>query len=199
MKIKKQHRKKTYQHKLNRKRMHLKQKSTGNVKFKVINDAWNHSKSSHRNLKNMGLVNDPNKAIKIPNFKEMKMKQAKKIVNDDESEEEEEVQRPPPAKKEIAEILEKEARAPRARKFMLPKSQVELITYLLDKYGQDYKAMERDKKNYYQETWKQLRQKIKTFMGIPKQYGEYLASKGLLDNEIDEQELKKQAEALVMD
>lgn len=81
----------------------------------------------------------------------------------------------------------------------LPKGQVEFITYLLDKYGHDYKSMERDKKNYYQETWKQLRQKIKTFMGIPKQYGEYLASKGLLDVELDEEELKKQAKALAMD
>lgn len=66
----------------------------------------------------MGLVNDPNKAIPIPNFKEIKMKQARKIVNDNESEEEEEQQRLPAPKKEIAEILEKEARAPRKRKFM---------------------------------------------------------------------------------
>lgn len=36
-------------------------------------------------------------------------------------------------------------------------------------------------------------------MGIPKQYGEYLQARGLLDKEPDEEELKKQAEALVMD
>lgn len=59
--------------------------------------------------------------------------------------------------------------------------------------------MAKDKKNYYQETWKQLRAKIKTFMGIPKQYGEYLKERGLLDKEIDEKELKEQAKALVMD
>lgn len=76
---------------------------------------------------------------------------------------------------------------------------MEFITYLLDKYGHDYKAMAKDKKNYYQETWKQLRAKIKTFMGIPKQYSEYLASKGLLDKDDDEEELKKVAKALVMD
>lgn len=81
----------------------------------------------------------------------------------------------------------------------LPKGQVEFITYLLDKYGHDYKAMERDKKNYYQETWKQLRAKIKTFMGIPKQYGEYLASKGLLDKDDDDEELKKIAKSLIVD
>lgn len=76
---------------------------------------------------------------------------------------------------------------------------MEFITYLLDKYGHDYKAMARDKKNYYQETWKQLRAKIKMFMGIPQQYGEYLNSKGLLDKEENEEELREQAKALIMD
>lgn len=83
--------------------------------------------------------------------------------------------------------------------FRLPKPQVEFLTYLLDKYGHDYKAMEKDKKNYYQETWKQLRAKVKTFMGIPKQYGEYLATRGLLDKEDDDEELKKLAKGLIMD
>lgn len=59
--------------------------------------------------------------------------------------------------------------------------------------------MARDKKNYYQETWKQLRAKIKTFMGVPEQYAEYLAARGLLDKEEDEEALKEQAKALVMD
>lgn len=83
--------------------------------------------------------------------------------------------------------------------YRLPKGQVEFITYLLDKYGHDYKAMAKDKKNYYQETWKQLRAKVRTFMGIPKQYGEYLKTRGLLEKEEDEEEIKKQAKALVMD
>lgn len=83
--------------------------------------------------------------------------------------------------------------------YRLPKGQVEYLTYLLDKYGHDYKAMTKDKKNVYQETWKQIRAKIKTFMGIPKQYGEYLRARGLLDKEIDEEDLKEQAKALVMD
>lgn len=59
--------------------------------------------------------------------------------------------------------------------------------------------MARDKKNYYQETWKQLRAKIKTFMGIPKQYGEYLKARGLLDKELDDEEMKKLAKGLVDD
>jgi hypothetical protein len=39
--------------------------------------------------------------------------------------------------------------------------------------------MAKDPKNYYQETWKQIRAKIKTFKGIPEQYNEYLKRKGL--------------------
>lgn len=198
MKIKKQHRKKKYLHKLNRKRMHSKQKSTGEVICKPIKDAWDFKKSSLRNMTEMGLANDPNKVLKIPNFKQEKVKMAKKIVNQDDSDNDVEEETLPVVKKEVVEILEKEAKAPRPRRFMLPKPQVEFITYLLDKYGHDYKAMALDKKNYYQETWKQLRAKVKTFMGIPKQYSEYLASRGLLDKE-DDEELKRQAKALIMD
>ncbi|KAJ2951028.1 hypothetical protein O0L34_g5401 [Tuta absoluta] len=199
MKIKKVHRKKKYLHKLNRKRMHRKQKSTGEVQCEAIKEAWDPKKSSLRNLKEMGLANDPNKAIKIPSHKQEELKRAKKMINLGESDEEEEEETKIVAKSEVIEKLEKEARAPRKRRFMLPKGQVEFITYLLDKYGHDYKAMERDKKNFYQETWKQLRAKIKTFMGIPKQYGEYLKARGLLDKEEDEEELKEQAKALIMD
>ncbi|XP_041980188.1 nucleolar protein 16 [Aricia agestis] len=201
MKVKKQHRKKKYLHKLNRKRMHHKLKSTGTVKSKILKEAWNNKKSSYRNLREMGLANDPNKAIKIPSFKQEKLQIAKKIVkgDDTDSEPEEPVPRRKPPKIAVAKELEKEAKAPRERRFMLPKGQVEFITYLLDKYGHDYKAMARDKKNYYQETWKQLRAKVKTFMGIPKQYGEYLESRGLLDKEDDEEKLKQDVKNLIMD
>jgi ubiquinone biosynthesis protein COQ9 len=38
-------------------------------------------------------------------------------------------------------------------------------------------AMARDPKNYYQETWKQIRNKIKKFKNIPEQYDKYLESR----------------------
>lgn len=65
----------------------------------------------------MGLAHDPNKIIKIPNFKQNQLKMAQKMVNENESEEEEEVLKIVP-KKEVVEKLEKEARAPRERRFM---------------------------------------------------------------------------------
>lgn len=88
---------------------------------KPIKDAWDFKKSSLRNMKEMGLANDPNKVIKISNFKQDKVKLAKKIVNqeslDDDDDDDEELVQPIP-KKEVVEILEKEARAPRPRRFM---------------------------------------------------------------------------------
>lgn len=84
----------------------------------VIKDAWDDKKSSFKNLADMGLANDPNKVIKIPNFKQEKLKQAKEIVSKGEIEQIEEETTPLPVKKEVAEILEKEAKAPRERRFM---------------------------------------------------------------------------------
>lgn len=82
-----------------------------------MKDEWDHKKSTLRNLKEMGLANDPNKALKIPNFKQEQLKKAKKMVNDGESESEEELIKIVP-KIEIVQKLEKEAKAPRERRFM---------------------------------------------------------------------------------
>lgn len=67
----------------------------------------------------MGLANDPNKAISIPNFKQEQLQKAKQIVNGDDIEIEEEIKvRRKPRKIAVAEALEKEAKAPRERRFM---------------------------------------------------------------------------------
>lgn len=66
----------------------------------------------------MGLANDPNKAIKIPSYKEEQLKKAKKIVNPEESESEEpKLVKSKPRKNAVVEKLEQEAHAPRERRF----------------------------------------------------------------------------------
>lgn len=128
----------------------------------------------------MGLSADPNKTIKIPSNK------IKLNTSSNQHKEWEEVELKAPPKSNrlfVAETLESIAKAPRPRLFRLPKSQVEWITYLMDKYGKDYRAMSSDRKNYKQETWKQIRAKIKRFKSIPEQYNVYLKSKGLTGEE----------------
>lgn len=85
---------------------------------KAIKEVWDHKKTTLRNLKEMGLANDPNKAIKIPNFKKQQLKRAKQMVNQDDSESEDEVVHRKPLKMEVVEKLEKEAKAPKERRFM---------------------------------------------------------------------------------
>lgn len=120
----------------------------------------------------MGLSYDPNKTIKIPNSK--KDFKASLFSNGIDWNETFTEEQPSKEKLHVAQLLEADAKAPRKRRFQLPKSQVEWITYLMKKYGKDYKAMARDNKNYYQETWKQIRQKIVRFKKIPEQYNKYL-------------------------
>lgn len=130
----------------------------------------------------MGLAYDPNEALKIPNTKKEIIENVTKWQIDDvvnKSRNENEDVEMVPEKIHVAEKLEAEAKAPRRRMFRLPNNQVHFLTYLMDKYGEDYKAMALDRKNYNQLTWKQIRAKVKVFKGIPEQYDEYLRNKNV--------------------
>lgn len=133
----------------------------------------------------MGLSYDPNKTIRIPNSKkEMKVS----LLSNENEWDEELVQEcgVGSGKALIAEVLENDAKAPRERKFRLPKSQIEWLTYLMRKHKNNFKAMALDKKNYNQETWKQIRQKIRRFKLIPEQFNEFIKENGPYDYDLDE-------------
>ncbi|CAD6216203.1 GSCOCG00004422001-RA-CDS [Cotesia congregata] len=132
----------------------------------------------------MGLAYDANQLFKVPSNKTQIIKAVKSLESPEEEEEEIQKDRPKSKKpdkkikKNVAMELEAEARAPRERKFRVPQNQVIFVTYMMDKYGEDYEAMARDKKNYYQLTWRQIRKQINVFKGVPEQYAEYLVKKG---------------------
>jgi len=113
-----------------------------------VGDKWSHKRSTEQNLKKMGLV------FNVNDLSEKK--------------------KPSGSLKAVAKELEVEANAPRASGYRLPKNQVEFLTYMLDKYGEDFVAMTRDKKNVAQLTWKQFRTKVNTFKSIPDQFNLFL-------------------------
>lgn len=165
---------------------------------KNIKDAWEHTKSTRHNLDDMGLAYDPNEALKIPNFKkeilsETRLKGMDNSLGPKEDNGVEKVR----SKDHVAKTLEAEAKAPRERCFRLPNQQVQFVTYMMDKYGDDYQAMARDKKNYYQMTWRQIRAKINSFKKVPEQYAEYLLKKGeiVLDDGETLEETRKRVAA----
>merc|ERR1712183_119885 len=58
--------------------------------------------------------------------------------------------------------------------------QVQLITYMMDKHGIDFKAMSRDPRNHYQETPAKLRGMVTKFISIPEHYAPYCKERGLI-------------------
>uniref|UniRef100_U5EUY2 Nucleolar protein 16 n=1 Tax=Corethrella appendiculata TaxID=1370023 RepID=U5EUY2_9DIPT len=179
---------KTYMYNVNRKRLNQKINGTGKIKDPIIKQAFENKKSISKNLDEMGLANDPNKSLGLPNNKKDRLKLKKTLINgfveeDIKQEKLEDCEKFP--KIHVAKTLEEKSKVLRESKFRLPKGQVKWITYCMDKHGFDYKAMSLDRKNYYQETWRQIRAKIKKFLSIPEQCTPYLEKKGFLDNELD--------------
>lgn len=177
-KLRKQRRRKTFAHNVNRRRLRDKIYSVGKIKCKEIDDEWDIQKSVRGNLKEMGLAYDPNQAIgsinKNKDLPHSVWKQKK--VSEDIT----------PSKSFVADKLYEDAKRPRPKGLKLPQGEVEYISYLLDTYGNNYKAMVKDKRNYNQETWRQFRRKIKLFKSITDQYTEYLKSRGLSNIILDE-------------
>jgi hypothetical protein len=95
-------------------------------------------------------------------------------------------------KQHVVDGLEKDAKELRESKFRLPKGQIKFISYLIDKYGLDYKKMVKDFKNYDQSTWRQLRAKCRKFMSIPDHFSKYLSERDLVDIDIDPNDPKWQ-------
>lgn len=63
------------------------------------------------------------------------------------------------------------------KRFLICGDDVLFCTYMMDTYNDNYKAMARDKRNYYQLTPKQIRNKIRSFKRSKTQYQAYLDSK----------------------
>lgn len=89
----------------------------------------------------MGLAYDANEVIAIPNMKQEILEDAKrKVVDESSSDHEDEAMDIIPIKNHVAEALEAEAKAPRERLLNLPKGQAQFLSYLIKKYGEDYKV-----------------------------------------------------------
>ncbi|CRK94886.1 CLUMA_CG008378, isoform A [Clunio marinus] len=184
-------RQKKYNYDKNRKNLKKKLKSTGKIKCPEIKNAMDKRRTLTTNIDDMGLAFDVNKSLGLPNSKRDRIKFVKKLQNgfveedqtDSENENESKTELAP--KHEVVEKLERDAKELRESKFRLPKGQVKFISYLIDKYGLNYKKMVKDHKNYDQETWRQLRAKCRKFMSIPEQFSKYLEERNLVDCEIN--------------
>jgi len=163
--------KKTFQYSKNRRRAWKKLKKLPNIGCDEIKHAWDDRLSLQANLSEMGLSADPNKTLHIPSAKEL-LSSA-----DNENKLEQVVGDKPPQKPYVIDDLETVANTEQPCRMWLAEPEVQYCVYMMERYGEDYKAMARDERNYYQDTPKQIRRKIATFRSIPEQYAAYLRSK----------------------
>lgn len=120
------------------------------------------SKKPKQFFQELGLAEDPNKVIG-------KKKRAK-LAKDPNSIRSNKIKKAPketPATKFVRELEEK-ANKPTKKNFKFGKVMCAELEYYIQKYGDDYQAMARDKKNIYQDSPGQLRQKIIKYNKIHK-------------------------------
>ncbi|XP_058172907.1 nucleolar protein 16 [Anopheles ziemanni] len=179
----------SFDYKCNRKRKGQKARQIGIVRNPEIRQAYNPKLVPAANIEDMGLAYDVNKAVPIRTMKQQMKEmafelQAKaKTIGED-------VPEPAPkrrSKQYVAEALERDAKEFRGTSYRLAKPQVRQITAMIDKHGFNYLAMERDRTNTNQETWRQFRRKIWKFLKITEQSTPYLERKGWLDCDMNDQ------------
>merc|ERR1712181_43593 len=97
-------------------------------------------------------------------------------------------------KTEVVAKLENEAKFEAKQTFRFTPTQVQLITYMMDKHGEDWSAMARDPKNHYQETAAKLRGMVTKFISIPEHYAVYARERGLIEASVKPDEKEEESD-----
>ncbi|KAF6021524.1 NOP16 [Bugula neritina] len=114
-------------------------------------------------MESMGLSFDPNNSVSNGQFNKASAKSSHQV--------------PLQNKEAVRKGLEEKAALPEAFNLRLSEPETQYAIYMMEKYGEDYKAMARDKRNYYQDTPKQIQKKIQKFQKIPDLYDAYKVMK----------------------
>ncbi|KAM4620779.1 nucleolar protein 16 [Polymixia lowei] len=130
-----------------------------------IRNAWNNKKSTTRNLQEMGLAFDPNRALPIK----------KQRILSDEMETDASVSIV--MKPYVLKQLEEEASRPEKDSKTLSSDLMEYVQHMIREHNEDFKAMARDEKNYYQDTPKQIKRKVNEYKRChPEHYAAFMKS-----------------------
>ncbi|XP_073335263.1 nucleolar protein 16 [Pagrus major] len=140
-------------------------KANPRIENKQIRNAWENHKSMARNLGEMGLAFDPNRTLPI--------KKSRLFGDDRETK--------APAglvtKPYILNQLEEEANRPEKDTKTLSADLIEYVQYMVREHKDNYKAMARDEKNYYQDTPKQIKRKINEYRRVhPDHFNNFMDS-----------------------
>ncbi|XP_068600790.1 nucleolar protein 16 isoform X2 [Brachionichthys hirsutus] len=140
-------------------------KSNPRIENAQIRNAWDDRKSVSRNLQDMGLAFDPNRSLPIKKqgllVAERKAGAPVSIVT----------------KPYVLNQMEEEAGRPVKSSKTLSTDLIEYVQHMIREHRENYKAMARDEKNYYQDTPKQIRRKINEYQRChPEHYDAFIGS-----------------------
>ena len=127
-------------------------KAAPRIECSHIRRAWDQTKSVRQNLAEMDLAVDPNRAVPL-------LKRKVKAMEVDVEERPKELVRKP----YVLYDLEAEASLPEKKGNTLSRDLIDYVRYVVENHGENYKAMAQDEKNYYQDTPKQIRNKINVY------------------------------------
>lgn len=166
-KAKKSGKRKKFDYNQDRKKLKKKflKKYNPRIENPQIRNAWDDNKSMARNLQEMGLAFDPNRSLPIKKHRllgeETETRAPTSIVT----------------KPYVLNQLEEEASRPEKDCKTLSSDLIEYAQYMIREHKDNYKAMARDEKNYYQDTPKQIKRKIDEYKRChPEHYGAFISS-----------------------
>lgn len=165
---------KKYQYRANPKRKlnEIKRLFNPAIQCMPVKKAWNNKKGAPANIADMGLVFDLDRDVPVQEKNEHTAVKSPKNKRKE---------KPTEVVQKLKEHVNKRSGKP--VEVRLTNAQVEYATLMLDKYGFDYKAMARDPRNYFQDTWKQIRVKIQLFTSNPRYFVPYARERGMLKPE----------------
>lgn len=155
----------------------------------IIKSNWDESKPVADNLSKMGLVVDPNKIIGIPKPYEGLGLPAPMDIENHSSKGKKKGNKKKKEQNEnpVVKTLEEEAAKEPPKNFNLSPEMSKFAVYMIEKHGDDYEAMQRDKKNIYQLSAGVIKKTIRQFLKIPTNVNSYEKAKELAQKAIEEE------------
>ncbi|XP_074529162.1 nucleolar protein 16 [Halichoeres trimaculatus] len=135
------------------------------IENRQIRNAWDDKKSTASNLLEMGLSFDPNRSLPIKKQKLLRDSKETKVPTHIVT------------KPYVLNQLEEQAQLPEKDTKTLSSDLIEYVQYMIREHKDDFKAMARDEKNYYQDTPKQIKRKINEYKRChPQHYDAFISS-----------------------
>ncbi|KAB5548652.1 hypothetical protein PHYPO_G00058050 [Pangasianodon hypophthalmus] len=150
----------TFNYNVDRKKLKKKmiKKYRPRIECEQIRKAWDINKTTKQNMQDMGLAFGTKGVLPIMSK-----------TNDEPVDQ--------VIKPYVIREMEEEANVPRKDNTTCSTDIIEFVQHMIREYGEDYKAMARDEKNYYQDTPKQIKRKVDLYKRChPEEHAAFAAS-----------------------